>query len=194
MLAGMGFPPTITTLVCVLCVMLAGLYFLLKKTRVTVVLLLVCFFAVNLSLTGIWYSCATYTVRDTSRELGSITASGDYFLGHFACELALENETLPVYPPWGRQRMKMNAWFLEESKRVPFLASDDGRGDLIVQFPIERVSEIRQIRLFPVIFGQNEYCYKGALYIVRPPTSAASGANSSPGSQRERPVVQEPGK
>ena len=194
MLAGLGFPPTITTLVCVLCVVLAGLYFLLKKARLTIVFLLICFFAVNLGLTGIWYSYATYTVRDTSRELGNNTAPRDYFLGHFACELALENETLPVYPPWGRQRMKMNAWFLEESKRAHFLASDDGRGDLIVQFPTERVSEIRHIRLFPVIFGQDEYHYKGLLYIVRPPVSAASGSNSSPGSQRGRPVVQEPGK
>jgi hypothetical protein len=90
--------------------------------------------------------------------------------------------------------MKMNAWFVEESKRAPFLASDDGRGDLIVRFPIERVSEIRQIRLFPVIFGQDEYCYKGTLYLVRPPVSAASGSNSSPGSQRGRLVAQEAGK
>lgn len=194
MLAGLGIPPTMTTFVCALCVVLAGLYFLSKNTKVTIVLLLICFFAVNLGLTGIWYSYATYTVRDTSRELGSITVPRDYFLGHFACELALENKVLPVYPPWGRQRMKMNAWFLEESKRVSFLASDDGRGDLVVQFPIERVSEIRQIRLFPVIFGQDEYCYKGTLYIVRPPTSAASGSNSSPGPQRGRPVAQEAGK
>ena len=193
-LAGLGIPPAITTLVCALCVMLAGLYFLSRKTKVTIVLLLIYFFAVNLGLTGIWYSYATYTVRDTSRELRSDTVARDYFLGHYAWELALENKTLPVYPPWGPRRMKMNAWFVEESKRVSFLASDDGEGDLVVQFPAERVSEIRQIRLFPVIFGQDEYIYKGALYVVRPPVSAASSSNSSPGPQWGCPVAQEAGK
>jgi hypothetical protein len=193
-LAGLGISSAITTLVCVLCVVLAGLYFLSRKTKATIVLLLICFFAVNLGLTGIWYSYATYTFRDTSRELRNNTVAGDYLLGHFACELALENKMLPVYPPWGRHRMKMNAWFVEESNRVSFLASDNGKGELVDQFPSERVSEIRQIRLFPVIFSENEYIYKGALYVVRPPVSAASGSNSSPGSQRGRPMTQEAGK
>jgi hypothetical protein len=170
-LAGLNIPPAATTAVCVFVVALAGLYFLARKQVATIAILLICLAAVNIGLNAIWYSHATYTVRDTGRKLRGDSAAKDYLLGHYACELALENEMLPIYPPWGRHRMRMNAWFIDVSKRVSFLASDDGEGELVDQFPAERVSELRQVRLFPIVFGHDEYLYKGALYVVRPPRS-----------------------
>ena len=66
--AGLGTPLALTVLVWSSGGVIAGLYFLSQKTKVTIVLLLICFFAVNLSLTGIWYS---YAKGRLQHEIGS---------------------------------------------------------------------------------------------------------------------------
>ena len=102
---------------------MAGVYFLSKKVRLSLLILLVCFFAINMALDLIWCSHATYTIRDKSRELGCRTEPGQYFLDGWSWELSLENRCLPLFSPWYCYGKSINAWFVEESDRVSFLLS-----------------------------------------------------------------------
>jgi 4-amino-4-deoxy-L-arabinose transferase-like glycosyltransferase len=177
--AGLNVSPWITATACMLVVGLAGVYFLLRKRNACIAILLGCFVVVNLGLTALWYGFATYTIRDTSRRLRDDLAAKEYFLGYYVWELAFENACLPLYPPWGK-RMRMNEWFIEESKRVSFLINDDGKGDLAVHLSAERLSAIGQIRLFPLLFGDDEYHYKATLYRVKPLVNSPNESNAAP--------------
>ncbi len=179
-MAGMAIPPTLTIVLCAVFLALAAVAVFANKVKAIAAILVGLFFLANLTLTGIWYAHASYTVRDVSRQLGKEYPARTYFLGHFTFELALDNQVLPIYPPWGRHRMRMNDWFIDESYKLTFLASDDGRGDLVVRFPAERVKELGLIRLFPVIFGRDEFAYKGSLYLIQPPAPGAPAFNAKP--------------
>ena len=165
--ASITFPQWITSLACVAAVIVAGVYYLADRTRASMLLLLVWFFGINLAITSIWYSHASYTVRDASREIRNYSKPREYLTNAWSWELALENECLPIFSPWD-DRKTMNLWFIEESERVSFLASDSPSRNLINRFPRERVFPLLRMQLCPVIFAENEYRVERMLYRVEP--------------------------
>jgi hypothetical protein len=165
--ASITFPQWITTLACIAAVVIAGAYYLADKTAASMWALLVWFFAINLGITLIWYSHATYTVRDTSRAIRRFSKPGEFITHYWSWELALENQCLPIFSPWDH-RKPMNFWFIDESDRVTFLATDSSSRDVISHYPRERVFPLFQMRLCPVIFAENEYRVDRTLYRVEP--------------------------
>ena len=99
---------------------MAAVFFLLRKPRAAVAGLLGLFFAVSLTLDGLWYLRPSYTLRDASRSLASAAADGTMFVGYWSHELSLENRALPIRTPWS-QEVPMNAWFADEASRRSFL-------------------------------------------------------------------------
>jgi hypothetical protein len=165
--ASITFPQWITSLACVAAAIIAATYYLAGRTVASMLVLLVWFFAVNLAITLTWYSHASYTVRDTSREIRRYSKPREYLTHYWAWQLALENECLPIFSPWDH-RKTMNLWFIDESDRVSFLAIDSPGRDLINHFPRQRVSTLLQMRLCPVIFAENEYRADRTLFRVEP--------------------------
>jgi hypothetical protein len=155
---------------------ITGIYFVSRKPRLVLAILLACFFAVNGALNLIWYTNATFTVRDRSRELGCRTEPGEYFIDGWSWQLALENRCLPIYSPWYCLGTRINTWFVEESNRVPFLLNRDEQFDgytlcddvLKYPFARDRISRLEQVSLCPVVFAPDKYRYVGTIYIVRP--------------------------
>ena len=147
-------------------------------------ILLVCFFAINIALDLIWWSHATYTIRDKSRELGGRTEPGQYFLDGWAWQLSLENRCLPIFSPWYWYGKYINTWFVEESDRVSFLLNRHEQFDgyplrqdiLIYDFPRERVSKREEVKLCPVLFAPGEYRYVGTICLIRPPQDSPQEA------------------
>ena len=170
--------------------------------QLSLLILLVCFFAINIALDLIWCSHATYTVRDKSRELGCRTEPGQYFLDGWSWQLSLENRCLPLFSPWYCYGKNINAWFVEESDRVSFLLNRNEQFDgyplrqdiLIYDFPSERVSKLEEIQLCPVVFAPGQYRYAGTIYLIRPSAGfvrkkgAGVGGMSAAEAPMSRPV------
>ncbi|MGD0898895.1 MAG: glycosyltransferase family 39 protein, partial [Thermoguttaceae bacterium] len=79
--------------------LVAAVFFLLRKPKVALAGLLGLFFAVSLTLDGLWYLRPSYTMRDASRSLASAAADGTMFVGYWSHELSLENRALPIRTP-----------------------------------------------------------------------------------------------
>jgi hypothetical protein len=175
---------------------ISGLYFLAGKTQLSLLVLLLCFFGINTALDLTWYSHATYTIRDASRELGRRTTPRQYLVDGWSWELSMENQCLPIFSPWYCYGKHMNAWFAAESDRGSFLLirneQFDGcyiRQDLFpYHFARQRVSEMPEIRLCPFIFAPHLSRYVGKLQVVRPLNGLLQpGRNVDGGSLRHVP-------
>jgi len=92
---------------------------------------------------------------------------GDYLINLWAWQLAMENQCLPIYPPWVKDK-NINLWFTAESERTGFWAFDVPDRELIGQFPPERVSIVKEIEVCPVIFNKSRYRANCTLYRVAP--------------------------
>ncbi len=170
--ASIVLPQSVASTACVLAAAVAALYFLAGKTKAAALLLLVWFFAINISLDAIWYSHSTYTVRDAGRAVRNCSKPGEYLLNYWSWQLALENECLPLFSPWDH-RKPMNFWFVDESDRVSFLVFDGLGRDLVNRFPRDRVTLLEHMRLCPVIFAPNKCRVDRLLFRVDPSSGEA---------------------
>ena len=108
----------------VMAMLLAGLPLLLGKIRVLACSVVASFFVMTLALDGLWYACATWTVRDTSRSLAAISAEPTYLFGGLPChELALENRLHPIWTPF--DGIPMNHWFAKQMNDLPCVEGVD---------------------------------------------------------------------
>jgi len=165
-------------LIVVGCVAMSAVFFMAKKPKVIIAGLLGVFFTVSLILTGIWYGCATYTLRDESIALRKEGIPGTYIVGMMGHQLAVENELLPIYAPWWPDVwMRMNKWFDKTSDNVSFLmikvddydglpSTEYGSWGL-KEFPAERLKNLGEIKLCPIAFTK-AFRFRGILFLVHP--------------------------
>jgi hypothetical protein len=159
---------------------MASLVFSLRKTRATTLLLVALFFLTTGTLDGLWYGCATFSVRDASRGMARFAPDKTIFLGPESHELALENRLLPVFSPWNED-FQYNAWFAEEFKHSQCLviAEVDDKGRVrssmlppgFPDFPAEtQASRLEDIDLCPPRIARS-YRFRGVLYRCAPTPS-----------------------
>jgi hypothetical protein len=159
------------------CVAVGVLFFILRKPRWTVKLLLAAFFIISFTINGIWYACAGRTICDLSRSLGQDNRPGQYITGQWAYELCLENRRLPILCAW--HGGAMNKWFADHNDDLAFTLfipdsiggpcnEDDQFQCNIERFPPARVKHLEAVQLCPIIFAATSSRARGQLYAIRP--------------------------
>lgn len=111
---------SVSCIAIAVCATIAAMFFLFRKPREAVAGFLGIFFAVSLTLDGLWYLRPTYTLRDESRALACDATNGLYLVGEWSHELALENRTVPIWSPW-LPEIPMNRWFADGIDRYDYL-------------------------------------------------------------------------
>jgi len=134
---------------------LPGLYF---GRKAMLSLLVVCFLLVNLTLDGIWYSFATFTLRDTSREIGEILPEKTYISGTLAHWLSIESKARPV---WFSERSnefakKVNKNFLH------FIDQGEGMSEPLAIIQIKSFNLGARLDPWPLAILQSKSCNLGA--------------------------------
>ena len=121
---GEGLPGYVLGMAVVGCAAISAVFFLCRAPEIATGLLVGIFFAGSLTLTAVWYGCATYTLRDESRALVPNGSGGPFLLGTLCYELALENRSFPICDPWLPWIVDMrpfNPWFAQACDRLEFL-------------------------------------------------------------------------
>jgi hypothetical protein len=144
------------------------------------------FVCISISLNLLWYTTATYTLRDASNKIAEIASKGMYFTGEGSFKLAVNTLSYPIWHilEYG-DATHNNFWFGEKMKEEKFLVSDFQYGYFnkihrrlgIVDknpswinsalFDSSKVRHLFDINLSPFPFT-NEYREGYSLYIVNP--------------------------
>ena len=132
-------------------------------------IILYSFFSINILLNTIWYFNDTYTLRDASRKIKSITKKELYFAGYNTHWLAIETDIKPV---WYMGKNGLNNWFLDYIVNGEFyLFSKTKEYDYVMDsIDIDRLDsnklrKLLTIKLSPLPFT-GEYRDEGILYKV----------------------------
>jgi hypothetical protein len=198
---GLSFPAWGYAVAAVCCVALPVVLWILRKPRIATAALLAVFFAVSLTLDAVWYGTQTTTLRDTSRLLASYGGKGEYLVGPWGHELALENSLHPIWcTSWAIA--PMNDWIDDAGDREGQLLitlnifEGEPRGNLgdkaVEKFSPNRREMLAELRLCPIAFSQ-VFQFEGKLWRIRPKEISSNDAvphNSKNWKTMQRRVVQ----
>ncbi|MGO8689361.1 MAG: ArnT family glycosyltransferase [Thermoguttaceae bacterium] len=154
------------------------LFFIFRRPRATVKLLLAAYFIVSFTVDGIWYARASFTIRDLSGSLGKDSRPGQYISGQWAYELCLDNQRMPILCDWHggamnkgfadhNDELAFTVFILDSLGERPWQKGDRFQCD-IDRFPPPRVKHIEAVQLCPVIFSPTSYRVRGQVYAIRP--------------------------
>ncbi len=149
--------------------------FIINKNIVLKKILVSVFLIINVTLNSIWYGTGTFTLRNASTIIRDYSSSKMFFTGYFAHQLAVGNETLPIWYniEYGLKN-GINNWFHDYSKEnylvfdfeEPNARLDSGYVKSKLFVP-SNVHHLLNIYLSPLPFINN-YRAVGSLYLVSP--------------------------